>query len=108
MNKITRMVFGQNIKYYRKKKDWTQLRLGMELGLSQPTIAQYELGIYRKMTSKKSLQFANALDVEVWQLFDSNNNSSGNEDLGLTAYSREIKRKRRQKDRCTKRLGRFI
>ena len=38
-------IIGKNIKKYRKKKGLTQRELSKQLGVTQPTITQYENGV---------------------------------------------------------------
>lgn len=39
------MSFAENVKYYREKKGLTQEKLAKLVGVTQPMIAQYEIGI---------------------------------------------------------------
>ena len=39
------MSFAENLKKYREKKDMSQAQLAAAVGITQPTIAQYEKGL---------------------------------------------------------------
>lgn len=56
------MTIGERIRAERKKKGWTQKRLGEECGIAEPTIRSYELG--RLNPKKETIEkIAHALGV---------------------------------------------
>jgi len=61
-------MFGINLRTYREKKGWTQVRLSVESGIPISTISQYETG--RMFASARALIIICALlDIETWQLY---------------------------------------
>jgi transcriptional regulator with XRE-family HTH domain len=40
-----RQAFGRRLRQYRKGRDWTQVRLGVRLGISERTVANWEAGV---------------------------------------------------------------
>jgi len=105
-----RKVIGKNIRYYRKRKGWSMIRLAVEIGISKTTLNGIELGYVKfKMTPKRILKFCMALDISKEQLFDEYNTCIiDTEQTESINYSRNIRRKRLKKDKNKKRLGRFI
>ena len=61
-------IFRNNLKYYRKKKDFTQDKLSEITGISSDYLSEIERG--KKTPSfKRMLLIAKALDIEVYKLF---------------------------------------
>jgi len=62
------ILFGENVKYYRRKKGWKQKKLAEEIGVDNGIVCDYEKG--RKMPRCRVLVLlAFVLGVEVYKLF---------------------------------------
>jgi len=59
---------GKNIKYFRKKKGWTQTMLSKETGISAVAISDFENGKHI-VGGKSWVIIAYVLGVEPWELF---------------------------------------
>lgn len=59
---------------YRKKKGWTQAELAKEAGLTRSMIAQYETGGSGVPFTTILTKIADALEVEVGELFEEEHN----------------------------------
>lgn len=64
------MAFAENVKRLRRKKRLTQKQLANLVGITQPTIAQYELGI-KVPTIVIGAKLAKELDVTCEDLLNS-------------------------------------
>ena len=61
-------LFGKNVRYYRKKKGWRQMRLAEELGARSSLISDYECG--RRLPHYKQLVLLGyLLDVDIYMFF---------------------------------------
>jgi transcriptional regulator with XRE-family HTH domain len=61
-------LFGNNLRYYRKKKGWYCRQLAKKMGIHEVMINYYEHG--RSLPSAKHLvNLAFVLGIEIWQLF---------------------------------------
>jgi len=59
---------GRNIKFFRKKKGWTQAKTALETGICNNTLCDFEKG--KHLPSCRTMAIlAFVLGVEVWQLF---------------------------------------
>jgi len=66
--KDLRAVFGENIKKFRNKRGWNQLLLAEKLDISANFLSEIETG--KGWVSPLTLvKLANALDIEVFELF---------------------------------------
>jgi len=63
-----KFLFGHNLKYFRVKKGWTQLRLAIEIGIERSVISGYETGRAIPLISTL-LIIAMILKVEPWEFF---------------------------------------
>ena len=54
---------GNNIKKYRKQKDWTLKELADKVGLTEATIQKYEAGNIKKIDVEMLKKLSDALDV---------------------------------------------
>ena len=62
------VVFGNNIKRYRKAKYWTQREFAEKIGVYKSQLSKWEKG--RALASGKNLVLlAQLFGVEVWELF---------------------------------------
>jgi len=61
-------LFGKNVRYYRKKKGWTQTRLAKEVGIAANTLSDYERGVCLPLI-KQLVLLGYMLGVDVWRLF---------------------------------------
>jgi len=59
---------GKNIRYYRKKKNWTQTKLAKETGISPVAISDFENGKHI-VGGKSWVLIASVLGIEPWELF---------------------------------------
>jgi len=59
---------GKNIRYFRKKKGWTQTRLSKETGISAVAISDFENGKHI-VGGKSWVIIAYVLGIEPWELF---------------------------------------
>ncbi len=64
-----RISFGEKIKYYRRKKNWTQLDLSMEIEIEARHIQRIEKG-GTNTSILVAYAIAKALDVTINDLFD--------------------------------------
>jgi transcriptional regulator with XRE-family HTH domain len=67
---------GENIRYYRNKKYWSQEKLGRQIGASSGRICDYENGRHYPSCPVISL-LAFVLGVNVWQLFYDRDKGAG-------------------------------
>jgi transcriptional regulator with XRE-family HTH domain len=69
------MDIGKNIKTIRKKLNITQKQLASRLGVSQQMIATWE-NSERELTITTVVKIANALEVDIGELFQESNNTN--------------------------------
>jgi len=62
------ILFGKNVRYYRKLKKLTQEKLASKMGVATSTIAGYEQG-NRLIHPINTILLSSILDIEVWMLF---------------------------------------
>jgi transcriptional regulator with XRE-family HTH domain len=55
---------GSKIRYYRKICDWTQTKLGDEIGVSFQQVQKYEKGV-NAVSFQKLIQICNVLNVSL-------------------------------------------
>lgn len=65
------MSFAENLKKYREEKDMSQAQLAAAVGITQPTIAQYEKGL-KLPTVVTAAEIAKRLGTTCENLVDSN------------------------------------
>jgi DNA-binding XRE family transcriptional regulator len=63
-----RIVLSQNLKKYRKERDWSQFELAEKAEISEQTINSIE-GLRLWPSDKTLFKIANALDIETYRLF---------------------------------------
>ncbi len=63
-----KVLFGNNIKQQRKRKNWSQEELAEKIGVSRNTVSDIEKG-QDFVGAKTLLNLAVALDTEVYELF---------------------------------------
>ena len=63
-----REALSQNLKKYRKKKEWSQFELAEKAAVSEQTINSIE-GLRLWPSDKTLSKIANALEVEMYRLF---------------------------------------
>ena len=73
-------ILGQNIRKYRKLKNWSQTDLSIAVDVNRTDISKYENGSKGAMGYKTLTKFAAALDVSIDQLAgeESSPSSDGN------------------------------
>ncbi len=63
-----RIVLSQNLKKYRKEKDWSQFELAEKAEISEQTINSIE-GLRLWPSDKTLFKIANTLEIEAYRLF---------------------------------------
>lgn len=98
-NSIT-IIFGKNVKSYRKKKKMTQDTLGEKVGVSTKHISNIECGVSFPSSSIIS-QIASTLEIEPYMLF------VPEEITGVEPYGNYVSKDAMKKELMEK-LGRVI
>ena len=61
--------FGKNLRYIRKKRKLTLMKMAELAGIKYQQVGKYELGV-DQMSAYRLMQFANILKVKIKYLFD--------------------------------------
>jgi transcriptional regulator with XRE-family HTH domain len=69
------ILFGSNVKRCREERSWTQMDLGVELGIEPSYVSKIENG-WANVTLESIEDIANALGIEARELFESDGKSA--------------------------------
>ena len=84
-----RSILSENLRKYRNRRNWSQMELSEKVNISMNYLSEIERGL--KWPHPDILQnLASALDIEVFELFKSENNLKNGDSKYMKRFSNDI------------------